>query len=136
MADSSSEQGVMNVAREDQDKINRFAKLNSLLEELKDDIKTNTNEIKNYEDAQSEVEVLGLEDDFEDYYIQIGDIIPKLSQDDCNEYLEKKINLLRTQVKDSEAKKEQVVVEMKELKAYLYAKFGQNIHLESSETSD
>lgn len=48
---------------EDQQKINKFARLNSRLEELKEDIKNKKNEIQTLEDASTDV--MMLEDDEE-----------------------------------------------------------------------
>ena len=48
---------------DDQQKINKFARLNSRLEELKDDIKNKKNEIQTLEDATTDI--MMMEDDEE-----------------------------------------------------------------------
>lgn len=124
-------QGVMDVTREDQAKINRFARLNARNEDLKDDIQTKTNELKNYEDAMSEFEMKELEDEADKLHIQVGDILVNLESSQTQSWLTQRMEELKKSVEELEKKKEDLREEMAELKAHLYARFGDNIHLES-----
>lgn len=124
-------QGVMNVSKEDQTKINRFARLNARLEDVKDEITSKTNELKNYEDAVSEAELKVLEDQGDKLHLQVGDILINLDPEKTQQWLEDKMDALKKNVRELEEKKEKIVEEMGELKTHLYARFGSNIHLES-----
>ena len=124
-------QGVMNVTKEDQQKINQFARLNARLEDVREEISSKTNELKNYEDALSETEVKVLEDEGDKLHLQVGDIMVNLTSEHTQKWLEDKMEALKTSLAELESKKETIVEEMKGLKAHLYARFGNNIHLES-----
>ena len=65
---------------DDQQKINKFARLNSRLEELKDDIKNKKNEIQTLEDATTDIMIM--EDDEEQVSYQIGEVFVAMSQTD------------------------------------------------------
>lgn len=124
-------QGVMNVSKEDQTKINRFARLNARLEDVKEEISSKTNELKNYEDAVSEAEMKVLEDLGDKLHLQVGDILINMDPDKTQKWLEDKMEALKKSVSELETKKEKIVEEMSGLKTHLYARFGNNIHLES-----
>lgn len=133
-ADASSGdnlQGVMNVSKEDQQKINQFARLNARLEDIKEDSSNKTNELKNFEDALSEMEMKVLEDEGDRLHLQVGDIMANLDPDTTQKWLEEKIEALKRSLADLDTRREKIVEEMSELKAHLYARFGNNIHLES-----
>lgn len=123
--------GVMNVTKEDQDKINRFAKLNARHEDLKVEISAKTNELKNYEDAVAEAELKVLEDEGDKLHLQAGDILVNLAPEKTQEWLEDKMKAIKETLEELDKKKAEISSEMNELKALLYAKFGNNIHLES-----
>lgn len=124
-------QGVMNVSKEDQQKINQFARLNARLEDVKEDTASKTNELKNYEDALAEAEMKVLEDEGDRLHLQVGDIMVNLEPEATQKWLEDKMAALKENVAELNTRKEKIVEEMAELKAHLYARFGNNIHLES-----
>lgn len=130
-SDPNDIQGVMNVTKEDQQMINRFAKLNARHEDLKEEIAYKTNELKNYEDAVQEAEVKMLEDEGDKLHLQVGDILVNLSPEQTQAWLEEKIDNIKKSLESLESRKETITEQMTELKAHLYAKFGNNIHLES-----
>lgn len=127
----ASIQGVMNVTKEDQDKINRFAKLNARIEDIKDEVSTKTNELESYKDALAEIEMKELEDAADKLHLQVGDLMVNLTPDKLREYLESKMTGINASLTEAESKKESIAEEMSQLKAHLYARFGNNIHLES-----
>lgn len=124
-------QGVMNVSEEDQQKINRFARLNARLEDIKDEMTNKSNELKNYEDALSEAEVKVLEDMGDKLHLQVGDIMINLDPEKTQQWLEEKMDALKESVSELKSRREKIVEEMSQLKTHLYARFGNNIHLES-----
>lgn len=125
------DKGVMNVSEEDQQKINRFARLNARLEDAKDDIASKTNELKNYEDALNEVEEKTLMDEGDKLHLQVGDIMVNLGPEKTQKWLEERMDFLKKSLEELESRKEKIVDEMSALKTHLYARFGNNIHLES-----
>lgn len=130
-ADSGDIQGVMNVTMEDQQMINRFAKFNARHEDLKDEISNKNNELKNYEDAIQEAEIKILEDESDRLHIQVGDIMVNIGAEQTQKWLQEKIDTLKTSLEALNKRKEDISSSMSELKTHLYAKFGNNIHLES-----
>lgn len=124
-------QGVMDVSKEDQQKINQFARLNARLEDIKDELTSKNNELKNYEDAINEAEVKVLEDQGDKLHLQVGDIMVNLNSEQMQAWLEDKMKAIKEALTDLESRKETIAEEMSKLKAHLYARFGDNIHLES-----
>lgn len=124
-------QGVMNVSKEDQQKINQFARLNARLEDIKDETASKSNELKNYRDALTEAQIKVLEDEGDKLHLQVGDIMVNLDPDKTEQWLEDKMETLKTNLAELETKRANIVEEMSQLKAHLYARFGNNIHLES-----
>jgi len=124
-------QGVMNVSQEDQQKINLFARLNARWEDASDDITNKVNELKNYEDAYNEAELKVLEDSGDKLHIQVGDIMVNMNSDKVLSWLEEKKEALQKALKEAEINRTKILEELVKLKAHLYARFGNNIHLES-----
>ena len=60
---SQEQDKEVHILLDDQQKINKFARLNSRLEELKDDIKNKKNEIQTLDDATTDI--MMMEDDEE-----------------------------------------------------------------------
>lgn len=124
--------GVMNVTKEDQEQINRFARLNARLDDTKDRIANRTNELKNIEDAMAEAEIKILEDEGDKLQVSIGDLLVHMTPEDTQQWLQDKMDGLKKQITELEKESGLVSEEMGKLKANLYAKFGNNIYLETS----
>lgn len=129
--ESGSVQGVMNVTKEDQQRINKFARLNARYEDVVDEISSKTNELRNFEDATEEASLQSMMDGEHKLHILVGDILVNLEQDKIESWLEEKSSDLKSKLAELEKRKEEISGEMSELKALLYARFGDNIHLES-----
>lgn len=121
----------VHILLEDQQKINKFARLNSRLEELKEDIKNKKNEIQTLEDASTDI--MMMEDDEEKVPYQIGEVFVHMSQSDVQESLERNKEKLTDDVKAIEEKADVIKSQMSDLKTHLYAKFGNSINLEADE---
>ncbi|XP_001599576.1 prefoldin subunit 4 [Nasonia vitripennis] len=120
----------VHISFEDQQKINKFARQNAKMEDLKEELKLKQNELQNLKDAVSELDLF--DDDAKIPY-HIGEIF--VDQD-----LSKTLSCLE----DARVKKEKEIVSleeqcttlrsmMTELKTQLYAKFGNHINLEADE---
>lgn len=123
------------VTLEDQEKINRFARLQGKLLDLTDDTNTIKNELQNIEDVIQEIELKMLEDDENDkIQLLIGEIFTNFTYEEAQKWIEQKQNDLKNDLESNVNKIELIKDEMDSLKNSLYAKFGkQNIHLDVDE---
>ena len=121
----------VHISLEDQQKINKFARLNSRFEDLKDDLKAKQEETKTLEDASGDL--MMLEDDDEKVPYQIGEVFVYLTQDEAQEKIETSKDNLGEAIKVVETRAQAIKDEMSGLKAQLYAKFGSAINLEADE---
>jgi prefoldin subunit 4 len=116
----------MNVTLEDQQKINRFSRLNKDFHEHEKDVKSFEEKLHSYEDALDEVE-LACEDRTT---IMIGESFVSLTEAEALDRMQKlKADCVEGLGKAREDL-ESCVKEMEELKVHLYAKFGNMINLE------
>lgn len=120
----------MHVTLEDQSKINKFAKHNARLEDLKDELQVKKNDLKNLEEAADEIELF--EEDEQIPFV-VGEVfishnLPK-TQELLAEAKEKKIK----EIAEIEVKCKQIQELMSDLKTQLYLRFGTNIYLENDE---
>ena len=93
----------VHISLEDQQKINKFARQNQKLEDLKDELKAKENEIVTLSDAASDVEEMSLTcDDGEKIPYLVGEIFVMESPDDVLVLLEDKKTELKTQIKSLE----------------------------------
>eukprot|EP00095_Tigriopus_kingsejongensis_P000228 maker-scaffold55_size446313-snap-gene-2.10 protein:Tk00228 transcript:maker-scaffold55_size446313-snap-gene-2.10-mRNA-1 annotation:"prefoldin subunit 4" len=115
----------------DQQKINRFARLNNRLEECKDDLKSRENEIQTMDDASTDLMMLDDDDELVPY--QVGEVFVAMKQDEVQTELEKRKAEVEIEVTQIKAKMDGLKGEMSDLKTHLYAKFGSAINLEADE---
>jgi prefoldin subunit 4 len=120
--DESSER----IIKEDQDRINLFARLNARLEQLRSDLGALKQEKENLEDASSE---LALAED--NVKFRIGEVFVEMSSTQAEEYLEQTTESNAAAFTRFEREKKEVEGRMSELKVQLYAKFGRSINLET-----
>ena len=110
---------------EDQQLINRFARLNARQEELEADLKAKRGRLENASDA---IDELVLQDDH--VLLHCGDVFSRMTAEEANHWCER----LRLDLERSAAALEtelgSVRTEMSSIKTSLYAKFGNNINLE------
>ncbi|KAI5645406.1 prefoldin subunit domain-containing protein [Phthorimaea operculella] len=120
----------VHISFEDQQKINKFARLNAKVDDYKDELKVKQNDMKNLEEA---VEELSLADDADNIPFLVGEVFICQSLEETLKSLEdaktKKVN----EISDLEARCEELKSQMGELKAQLYGKFGSHINLENEE---
>jgi len=143
-ATGSSDAGAeAEVTLEDQKQINRFARLNGKEEDLDLVLKGLKRQLDNVKEATDE---LALADDDEDdelggdenqgtrdlsnIHFRIGEAFVAVHKDDAEQLLEQKRIELEAEIKSLEAKITPMKEEMSNIKANLYAKFGNNIKLD------
>ncbi|KAJ0178299.1 hypothetical protein K1T71_006122 [Dendrolimus kikuchii] len=120
----------VHISYEDQQKINKFARLNAKVDDYKDELKVKQNDVKNLEEA---VEELSLADDSEKIPYLIGEVFMCQSLEDTLKSLENAKTKKEFEISDLESKCEELKSQMSELKAHLYGKFGSHINLENEE---
>ena len=122
------------VERADQEKINAFSKLNMKYHDLKDDITKLKEELDNFVDAVAAIdETLG-----EDGALKLflGEAMVSVNDEAATAYVEQLQEEKQTELDEKQEKLEEMEGQMRDLKSYLYAKFGSSINLEEQEWSD
>ncbi|KAF9803051.1 hypothetical protein SFRURICE_012296 [Spodoptera frugiperda] len=120
----------VHISFEDQQKINKFARLNAKVDDFKDELKVKQNDMKNLEEA---VEELSLADDADKIPYLIGEVFICQGLEDTLKSLEDAKTRKVNEISELEAKCDELKSQMAELKAHLYGKFGSHINLENEE---
>ncbi|XP_019866245.1 probable prefoldin subunit 4 [Aethina tumida] len=120
----------VHITYEDQQKINRFARLNAKLEDLKGDVKVKENDLQSIEDACEEIELF---DDEEKIPYLVGEIFIYHDLETAQKCLEEAKKKIQEEIKELQQKSKEVKETMSDLKTHLYGKFGGHINLEADE---
>merc|ERR1712012_1018874 len=124
----------VHISLEDQQKINKFARHNNRLEDIKDDMKQKEAELVTLGDATNDVEEFSLTaDDGEKIPYMVGEIFVKETPDDVLALLEAKKTEVKAEMKVLEEQATSIKGVMSDLKTHLYAKFGDAINLEADD---
>jgi len=118
------------VTWEDQQRINRFSRLNARFQRIEDELKVIENEVANTEDASGELETV-LDDNAAK--IKLGEVFVDVCNEEAEEFVKSEKKKKKKEVKTKTDEKAVLAKEMESLKTLLYAKFGSQINLESSE---
>lgn len=116
-------QADIDVTREDQEKINRFGRLNAEMHETEDTLKAQQEALSAVQDAQSEALLADADGAVK---LQVGESYFDLAADDVVDVLGRRETELQTQVDAAGARLAEIKAEMAQLKSQLYAKFGRN----------
>lgn len=120
----------MHISFEDQQRINRFAKHNARMDDLKMELEMKKNDLKCVEEALEEIELF---DEDEDIPFLIGEVFLSHKLGKTQELLAETKNQTLSEIANIESKAKVIKAEMDELKAHLYHRFGSNISLESDD---
>merc|ERR1711951_100900 len=119
----------VHISLEDQKMINKFARHNQRMEELKEELKSKKNEIVTLTDATNDIEEFTLTaDEGEKIPFQIGEIFILEEPESAQSLIEEKKKQVEDEVKGIEEKVTLVRGVMTDLKTHLYAKFGDAIY--------
>ncbi|XP_051887366.1 prefoldin subunit 4 [Pristis pectinata] len=121
----------VNVTFEDQQKINKFARNNNRLIELREEIELKKKQLQNLEDASDDI--MMLDEDAVLVPYQIGEVFISHSQDETQEMLEAAKQSLQDEIQALQSRVEAIQQVLSDLKVQLYAKFGNNINLEADD---
>ena len=112
--------------KEDQTRINQFARFNMKLQELLEDKKKKQEDLDALEDAELAIdEAMG-----EDLKLFMGEVMIDLNEEQAAKYQEKLMDEKKMEMDDLVDNIDEIESSMKELKTYLYAKFGAAINLD------
>ncbi|XP_055843115.1 probable prefoldin subunit 4 [Episyrphus balteatus] len=120
----------VHISFEDQQKINRFAKHNARMDDLKAELEQRNNELKNLEEACEEIELF---DEDEMIPFLFGEVFLSHNLSKTQELLAEAKEKIKLEAKNIEKQSNEIKSEMAELKAHLYQRFGSNISLESDD---
>ncbi|CAH1173819.1 unnamed protein product [Phaedon cochleariae] len=120
----------VHISYEDQQKINRFARLNAKLEDFKDEIKVKENDLKSLEDACDEI---ALFDDEEQVPYLVGEVFIYQNVEKTQKCLDDAKKRIQDDIKQFKEKSNGVKETMSDLRSHLYGKFGSHINLEADE---
>ncbi|XP_067651560.1 prefoldin subunit 4-like isoform X2 [Haliotis asinina] len=119
------------VTFEDQQKINKFARHNAKLQDIKEELTTKKKDLQNLEDAADELMLQDEEDGAIPY--QIGEVFVSSTVEEANEMIEKAKESTQKAIEELEERAETHKKVLSDLKVQLYAKFGNNINLEAED---
>ena len=120
----------VHISFEDQQKINRFAKHNARMDDLKAELEMKKSDLKSVEEAAEEIELF---DEDEDIPCLFGEVFLSHKLSKTQQLLAEVKELTLKDIAAIEAKVNVIKLEMNELKAHLYQRFGSNISLESDD---
>jgi len=129
MAATVSKDSEVHISKEDQSRINTFAKKNHRLQELQVELALRKKELQNLEDAETEMMMLD-DDEAENIPMQVGEVFILQGTDDTSTLLERAKEIANDDIGRLETTIESTQDVLKNLKVQLYAKFGDNINLE------
>ncbi|GAA5859834.1 hypothetical protein JCM8547_004347 [Rhodosporidiobolus lusitaniae] len=139
MLDKDEPASSEDVTRIDQDRINRFSRLNARVDEVDDELEVNRKQREDLEEVEGDVELAEMEgeEDDEDGEGEGGKIMYKLDStflhlppSEVLEHIQAQLAKLRKEGEELEKEKDACEKEMEGLKKELYAKFGNAINLE------
>ncbi|KAL4235098.1 Prefoldin subunit 4 [Mactra antiquata] len=133
MATSIKEDADAQVTFEDQQKINKFARSNAKLRDIKEELKAKKKEIENLEFAEEELMMQDSDDAPIPY--QVGEVFVSLDSDETTSMLEKAKEATKLGMEELEKQAAEHKKTLQDLKVQLYAKFGTNINLEEEDDS-
>lgn len=120
----------VHITYEDQQKINKFARHNAKLDDLKEELKVKQNELKNTEDACDE---LVLVDSDENIPFFMGEVFIYHGMEQTQKMLDEAKSRVQSEIEDLESKCAELRDIMTDMKTQLYAKFGNHINLEAED---
>ncbi|XP_062501142.1 prefoldin subunit 4-like [Corticium candelabrum] len=118
--------------KEDQRKLNMFARKTTFLNELKDDLESKKKEVQNLQDAESDLEVQLLEDESPIPY-HVGESFIDVSMETAQAMITYQKEAAEKQVEHLEETINKTQKLLTELKTQLYSKLGSAINLESDD---
>ncbi|GLG99535.1 Probable prefoldin subunit 4 [Gryllus bimaculatus] len=122
----------VHITYEDQQKINKFARHNARLDDLKEELKGKQNEYKNLEEASEELILMDDDSDEKIPYF-MGEVFVYQDLENTQKTVEDAKTKILDEIKTLETRSSDIRSVMSDLKTQLYGKFGNHINLEAEE---
>ncbi|XP_017774808.1 PREDICTED: prefoldin subunit 4 [Nicrophorus vespilloides] len=120
----------VHITFEDQQRINKFARLNARREDLKEEIKVKEGDLTNIEEACDEV---ALYDDEEKVPYLVGEVFIYQDCEKTQECLKEAKSKVEQEINVLKMEGNKLKEMMTDLKSMLYGKFGSHINLEADD---
>ncbi|XP_074645198.1 prefoldin subunit 4-like [Tubulanus polymorphus] len=121
----------IHVTFEDQQHINKFARHNAKLQDLKDELEAKKKEMQNLDDAGDDL--LMVDDESAPIPYMVGEVFVCMNMEETNKMLENAKENVQKEIKNIEKLCDDHKHTLSDLKIKLYAKFGTSINLENEE---
>ncbi|EEC43207.1 predicted protein [Phaeodactylum tricornutum CCAP 1055/1] len=125
---AAEEENDNEVRRIDQQNINKFARLNARLHEVRAERANLQKQLERLDDASTEL-MMGSGDTV---WMMLGEAFLATSEDDATEFCEGQVEKMQSRVERLKGEETTIVDEQAELKKILYGRFGKSINLEDS----
>ena len=125
------EESDAEVRREDQNNINRFARLNARLHQVRQEQAQLRSEMEGLEDASTELMMIESGDHHKVLLLQ-GEAFFETSEEEATTFCEEAADVIQEKMNELAAEEEEITTQQAELKKILYGRFGKSINLEDS----
>ncbi|KAL3941441.1 MAG: hypothetical protein SGBAC_004211 [Bacillariaceae sp.] len=126
MVRPAEEESEAEVRREDQDNINKFARLNARLHDVMDERAMIKKSLERLDDAATELMMAS----GDPVLLLIGESFFDTTEDDATEFCEEEVERMQGQLEALEKEEAGILEKQSGLKKDLYARFGKSIQLE------
>mmetsp|Transcript_17259 Transcript_17259/g.35622 ORF Transcript_17259/g.35622 Transcript_17259/m.35622 type:complete len:132 (-) Transcript_17259:243-638(-) len=127
MITPAEEENNVEVRREDQNNINKFARLNARLHELRGERKVIKQSLERLDDASTE---LMMSSDGDNVMLLIGESFFDTSEEEATEFCESEVERMTEVLEKFEEEESTILEDQAVLKKALYGRFGKSIQLE------
>mmetsp|Transcript_6607 Transcript_6607/g.10312 ORF Transcript_6607/g.10312 Transcript_6607/m.10312 type:complete len:131 (+) Transcript_6607:126-518(+) len=127
MVTPAEEEVDVEVRREDQDNINKFAGLNARLRELREERNLIKQSLERLDDASTE---LMMSSGGENVMLLIGESFFDTSEEEATAFCEAEVERMTETLESLDEEEASIVEKQAELKKVLYGRFGKSIQLE------
>eukprot|EP00535_Pseudo-nitzschia_heimii_P009241 CAMPEP_0197175062 /NCGR_PEP_ID=MMETSP1423-20130617/1383_1 /TAXON_ID=476441 /ORGANISM="Pseudo-nitzschia heimii, Strain UNC1101" /LENGTH=131 /DNA_ID=CAMNT_0042624121 /DNA_START=125 /DNA_END=520 /DNA_ORIENTATION=- len=127
MVTPAEEENNMEVRKEDQNNINRFARLNARLNELREERKVIKQSLERLGDASTELMMSSGDDNV---MLLIGESFFDTSEQEATDFCEAEEERMNEVLEKYDEEEESIQEEQADLKRILYGRFGKSIQLE------
>eukprot|EP00526_Cylindrotheca_closterium_P020094 CAMPEP_0113647026 /NCGR_PEP_ID=MMETSP0017_2-20120614/24870_1 /TAXON_ID=2856 /ORGANISM="Cylindrotheca closterium" /LENGTH=129 /DNA_ID=CAMNT_0000559013 /DNA_START=62 /DNA_END=451 /DNA_ORIENTATION=- /assembly_acc=CAM_ASM_000147 len=126
MVRPAEEESEAEVRREDQDNINKFARLNARLHDVRDERALIKKSLERLDDAATELMMAS----GDPVLLLIGESFFDTTEEDATEFCEEEVERMQGQLESLEKEEGEILEKQTGLKKALYARFGKSIQLE------
>jgi len=134
LAEGEGEESGAEVRRIDQDNINRFARLNARLREVRAERTELTKELEHLDDASTELMVN--DTGGEKVLLLYGETFFETSEEEATEHCESRVDAVQAKIDALDGEQAAILEEQADLKKTLYGRFGKSINLEDPDDGD